>query len=59
MGKLPNEDWALYALPDALVDFYEHEVGQFCEEVDAIDLAVPAYEEPEILLQRIGKGRRN
>ena len=59
LGKLPNEDWALYALLDGLVDIYEQEVSQFCEEVDAIDYAVLAYKEPEQLLQRISEERRN
>ena len=53
LGKLPNEDWALYALLDGLVDIYEQEVNQFCDEVDAIDLAVLAYKMPEQLLQKL------
>ena len=59
LGKLPNEDWALYALLDGIVDVYEQEVNQFCNEVDAIDDAVLAYDEPEKLLRRISEERRN
>ena len=56
-GKLPNEDWALYAILDALVDVYDQEVNQFCDEIDAIDQAVLAYDNPNQLLHKIGESR--
>ena len=56
-GKLPNEDWALYAILVALVDVYDYEVNQFCDEIDAIDQAVLAYNNPNQLLQKIGESR--
>ena len=56
-GKLPDEDWVLYALLDALVDVYEHEVNEFSDEIDAIDQAVLAYNNPKQLLQKIGDAR--
>ncbi len=59
LGKLPSEDWALYAILDALTDLYMAEVERFRDEVSAIDESVFDQQGGAEVLRRISEARRH